>query len=67
LTDFFFALSSNLERAKLEVILALSRTANVELMTHTWNQSEFNWLMSEAYVATMGDAGSGAGAILKRP
>jgi predicted glycoside hydrolase/deacetylase ChbG (UPF0249 family) len=65
LTDFFFALSSNLERAKLQAILAFSRTANVELMTHTWNQSEFNWLMSEAYVDTMGDAGTGTGAMLK--
>jgi hypothetical protein len=65
LTDFFFALSSNLERAKLQAILALSRTANVELMTHTWNQSEFNWLMSKAYVDTMGDAGTDAGTMLK--
>jgi predicted glycoside hydrolase/deacetylase ChbG (UPF0249 family) len=65
LTDYFFALSSNLERAKLQAIIALSRTASVELMTHTWNQSEFKWLMSEDYVDAMGDAGTGAGATLK--
>ena len=65
LTDYFFALSSNLEHTKLRAIVALSRTASVELMTHAWNQSEFNWLMSDEYAGVMGDAGTGAGATLK--
>lgn len=65
LTDYFFALSSNLERARLQAIVALSRTASVELMTHAWNQSEFNWLMSDDHLGVMSDAGTGTGAMLK--
>ena len=65
LTDYFFALSSNLERSKLQAIVELSRTASVELMTHAWNQAEFNWLMSDDYVDVMGDAGTGADARLQ--
>jgi chitin disaccharide deacetylase len=54
LTDFFFALSSNLEPAKLEAICVLSRTSDVELMTHAWNQAEYEWLMSEACAGLAG-------------
>jgi len=49
LTDFFFALSNNLEPDKLHPLLALGRTANVELMTHTWNRPEYDCLMSETF------------------
>jgi chitin disaccharide deacetylase len=62
LTDYFFALSSNLEPSKLQAIGALSRTSDVELMTHAWNHAEFEWLMSEACVLLVGAGRSSVGA-----
>jgi len=49
LTESFFALSSNLGAGKLEAMFALAGEANVELMTHTWNQPEYDLLMSERF------------------
>ena len=49
LTDFFFALSQHLGPARLAPLFALARTAKVELMTHTWNQLEYDCLMSDSF------------------
>jgi predicted glycoside hydrolase/deacetylase ChbG (UPF0249 family) len=49
LTDFFFALSQHLSPTELAPLFALARTASVELMTHAWNPSEYDCLMSDAF------------------
>jgi chitin disaccharide deacetylase len=49
LTDFFFALSQHLGPNQLSPVLALARTARVELMAHTWSQNEYHYLMSNAF------------------
>lgn len=48
LTDYFFAVSSHLGSAKIFEIFNLSRSKTVELMTHTWNSAEYEWLMGNA-------------------
>jgi predicted glycoside hydrolase/deacetylase ChbG (UPF0249 family) len=50
LADFFFALAGNLEPSRLASLLALAGSANVEVMTHTWNEAEYNCLMSEDFL-----------------
>jgi predicted glycoside hydrolase/deacetylase ChbG (UPF0249 family) len=50
LTDFFFALASNLEPGKLAGLFALSQETKVELMTHAWNKPEFDCLMSQEFL-----------------
>jgi predicted glycoside hydrolase/deacetylase ChbG (UPF0249 family) len=67
LTDSFFALSSNLEPARLQAIVTLSRAANVELMTHPWNPREFDWLMSPAWLEMAGDVMAAVAADLRPP
>jgi hypothetical protein len=48
-TDFFFALSQHLGPAQLTRLFTLARNFRVELMTHTWNQKEYDCLMSEHF------------------
>ncbi len=49
LTDSFFALAQHLDPARLAGVFDLARTTNVEVMTHTWNQPEYDLLMSETF------------------
>ena len=42
LIDSFFALAQHLEQADLKPVLDLARSANVEIMTHTWNRPEYD-------------------------
>jgi len=54
LGDFFFALSDNLVPARLQQIFDLAEKAEVELMTHAWNEAEYRWLINAALRATPG-------------
>jgi predicted glycoside hydrolase/deacetylase ChbG (UPF0249 family) len=49
LTDYFFGLSTCLQRDGLERVLALAKTANVELMIHAIVPDEYSYLMSDAF------------------
>jgi len=49
LTDSFFALAQHLKPESLAPVFDLARTANVEVMTHTWNRAEYDLLMSEGF------------------
>ncbi len=49
LTDSFFALAQHLDPVNLQPVLDLAKTANVEIMTHTWNEPEYDLLMSDAF------------------
>ena len=46
LTDYFFALSQNLQTDGLSRIIGLSKTRQVELMTHPEKRPEYEFLMS---------------------
>lgn len=48
LSHYFFALSSSLAAGRVDQVLALGQTADVELMTHAWNSPEYDWLMSSS-------------------
>jgi len=47
LTDFFFALSQNLQVESLRRIAKLAEKASVEIMVHPTKANEYQWLMSE--------------------
>lgn len=49
LTDFFFALSHCLRNDRLTRAAQLSKSATVELMTHTYKADEYAYLMSETH------------------
>jgi hypothetical protein len=49
LTDYFFALSQHMSRARLEQVVNLARVANVELMTHPQREDEFELLMGDEF------------------
>jgi chitin disaccharide deacetylase len=49
LTDYFFALSSNLSQDRFERIITLAKAANVELMVHPDIAKEYEFLMSDRY------------------
>lgn len=53
MTDYFFSLSQNMSKDRFERIIALSTNANVELMTHPQNQSEYVFLMNDSYGAAI--------------
>jgi len=50
LTDYFFALSQNLQGKSIERIVGLSKSGNVELMTHPEKAAEQAFLMSEDFL-----------------
>jgi predicted glycoside hydrolase/deacetylase ChbG (UPF0249 family) len=50
ITDYFFSLEQCLKENRLGRVAGLSRTANVELMTHPEKAPEYDWLMSEDYL-----------------
>jgi predicted glycoside hydrolase/deacetylase ChbG (UPF0249 family) len=49
LTDYFFALSLNLQRERLSRIINLAKDHSVEMMTHPQMQGEFECLMGDEY------------------
>jgi predicted glycoside hydrolase/deacetylase ChbG (UPF0249 family) len=50
LVDYFFSLEDSLRKGRLERVFSLAETSTVELMTHPVNPSEFEYLMSDAYM-----------------
>lgn len=56
LTDYFFALSQSMNIERLDRIIALARTSEVELMTHPGVEGEFAFLMSPSFSAKISDA-----------
>jgi hypothetical protein len=53
LTDFFFALSQNLQAARLMRVAELAKIATVELMTHPAKANEYACLMSDDYLGML--------------
>lgn len=49
LTDYFFALSQNLQSDRFDRLLQLAATADVEIMTHPTSEAEAALLMSDNY------------------
>lgn len=49
-TDFFFSLGSALNADGTADIVGVSSRSKVELMTHTWQQLEYDWLMSDGFL-----------------
>lgn len=49
LTDFFFSLEQCLRRERFARVVALAKTANVEVMTHPGNPAEYRFLMNQDY------------------
>jgi predicted glycoside hydrolase/deacetylase ChbG (UPF0249 family) len=62
LTDFFFALSQNLDSARLARIATLARTGFVELMVHPVKPDERICLMSNSYWRLLGECMQGGSA-----
>lgn len=50
LVDYFFSLEECLGNGRLSRVFHLAETSTVELMTHPVNASEFEYLMSDAYI-----------------
>ncbi len=55
-TDYFFSLSDHLAPAKFEKVLSLAVGSSVELMVHPERQNEYDFLMSDAYIAAVSEA-----------
>jgi predicted glycoside hydrolase/deacetylase ChbG (UPF0249 family) len=53
LTDYFFDLTQCIEEKKLDRVLMLARSSNVELMTHPVIQSEMEYLMGDRFHALL--------------
>jgi chitin disaccharide deacetylase len=53
LTDYFFSLKHCLRHEQMARVFALADTATVELMTHPVNRVEYEYLMSDAYAASL--------------
>jgi predicted glycoside hydrolase/deacetylase ChbG (UPF0249 family) len=52
--DFFFALSQHLPVARLQRVVELAKTYDVEVMTHPQLNAEFEALLSDEFAATRG-------------
>ncbi len=52
-TDYFFALPQILQTNRLMRVLELSKVTTVELMTHPFNAKEYDYLMSDDYLAML--------------
>jgi chitin disaccharide deacetylase len=55
LTDYFFSLPQCLKHQRLDRVVQLARTANVELMTHPEKPDEKTWLMGGEFAETLSD------------
>jgi len=53
LTDYFFALSQQLQEDRLSRVAHLARTATVELMTHPVRPEEYHFLVSDRFLALL--------------
>ena len=53
ITDFFFSLGQCLRNHRLERVLEMALTANVELMTHPVREDEYSFLLSEKGAAAL--------------
>jgi predicted glycoside hydrolase/deacetylase ChbG (UPF0249 family) len=49
LTDYFFCLRQCLQAKRLDRVIELSKTANIELMTHPKNVLEYDFLMGNGF------------------
>lgn len=49
-TDFFFSIEPLQASGRLQHIVTLAQSSNVELMVHPQKQAEFNYLMSDQYM-----------------
>lgn len=58
LVDYFFSLEECLGNGRLSRVFHLAETATVELMTHPVNASEFEYLMSDAYIDRVHQVGA---------
>jgi predicted glycoside hydrolase/deacetylase ChbG (UPF0249 family) len=56
MTDHFFCLRQSLQAGKLARIVAMSKSARIELMTHPYNKFESEFLMSGDFVALFSGA-----------
>ena len=68
LTDYFFALPQNWNGNRLNRVFELSKTSQVELMTHPEIEAEYEYLMSDGFSCLIGSAAfasSGAGALAR--
>jgi chitin disaccharide deacetylase len=64
LTDFFFGLSQGLQGGRMMRIVALAKTASVELETHPANENEYAYLMSDEYKKILDRAKRGTYSLL---
>jgi len=55
LTDYFFGLSNHPTLARLERVIGLARSSNVELMVHPELREEYELLMSDRYGCSLVD------------
>jgi len=58
-TDYFFALSQVIQANCLMRVYELSKTATVELMTHPVDTKEYDYLMSDGYLAMLNNIENG--------
>jgi chitin disaccharide deacetylase len=58
LTDYFFALSQNLQSQKFQKIKELSERADVEVMTHPEKKEEYEFLRNHDVLATLNVGGA---------
>jgi hypothetical protein len=59
LPDYFFDLTQCMQEKKLDRVVALAKSSNVELMTHPILEFEFNYLMSDEFEAMLQRLGVG--------
>jgi chitin disaccharide deacetylase len=53
LTDYFFDLTQCMQEKKLERVVILARSSNVELMTHPIVPTEVDYLLSDKFGTTL--------------
>ena len=66
-TDFFFALSEGLHENRLDRIIELSKSANVELMAHPANADEYAHLTSREFRSALEPVPTGTYAHIQSP
>jgi chitin disaccharide deacetylase len=64
LTDYFFSLSQSLQSDRLRRVAELAKSATVELMSHPANRNEYDYLMSDDYIALLNELEKGTYSLL---
>jgi len=64
LADYFFDLSQSIREKKLDRVLALAKSSNVELMTHPIVQMESDYLMGDQFQAMLQHVEAGGYALV---